>query len=799
LRQIELERRALAQGIDEYWDKVQAHKDAGREHYSPPIARLILRTLTTVSEAIELRMLKEYCRRRSHLPAALPLIKDIDTRVLALHTLRCAMASLSGEQPVSHIARAISSALLTELRLSVWEKRNATRKRRRNGQRNNAEANEAPRIAAAPGLPTWTDTQCIHVGAYLINAMIAATGLFRVVIVRRKANRGAKLVASDEARAWLDDAHSRAALFAPVRLPMLIPPVPWTSPRSGGYLTDLGNRQQLVKSPNKAYLSDLANVEMPAVYSAVNAVQATAWRINVAVLEVAEACWEQGRSLGKAMPVRDPLPVPEAPCAKSELPKFKKAEPAAYDAWAREAGRARDANNRLLSKRKSCIDKLNIAREFANEAAIYFPHSCDFRGRIYPIPEKLNPQSDDLARGLLEFAEGKPLGNRGLFWLKVHIANCSGVDKVSLDERVAWVDERRAAISLVHANPLGAGDIWKQSEDPWQALAAMRELSLAWASSDPESFVSHISIPMDGSCNGLQNFSALLRDPIGGKATNLVPQDKPADIYAEVAKVVAARVSEAARAGHRIAALWNGKVTRNIVKQPVMTLPYGATREGMRLQIEAAANRHHPGMLDRCNAREACTYLAKITHELIGTVVVAARQTMDWLQRVARIVAAEGLPVRWTMPAGLPVLQPYWELKGNYVSAIVDGARRQLQLLTDTDKVDKRRQALCLSANLIHSFDAAHLMATVNRAHAQGLRAFSVVHDCYGTHAADTDAMHSHIREAFIDQYRDNLLETFRDEMCSLLPPEVAAKLPPCPLPGSLDLNIVRDALYLFA
>jgi DNA-directed RNA polymerase len=32
----------------------------------------------------------------------------------------------------------------------------------------------------------------------------------------------------------------------------------------------------------------------------------------------------------------------------------------------------------------------------------------------------------DINRGLLEFAEGKPLGNDGLYWLKVHLANKIG-------------------------------------------------------------------------------------------------------------------------------------------------------------------------------------------------------------------------------------------------------------------------------------------------------------------------------------------------------------------------------------
>ena len=45
------------------------------------------------------------------------------------------------------------------------------------------------------------------------------------------------------------------------------------------------------------------------------------------------------------------------------------------------------------------------------------------------------------------------------------------------------------------------------------------------------SFVSHLPIAMDGSCNGLQLFSLMLRDPVGGTAVNLLPADTPQDIY----------------------------------------------------------------------------------------------------------------------------------------------------------------------------------------------------------------------------------------------------------------------------
>jgi len=36
----------------------------------------------------------------------------------------------------------------------------------------------------------------------------------------------------------------------------------------------------------------------------------------------------------------------------------------------------------------------------------------------------MNPQSDHIGRAPIEFADGKPLGKRGAYWLAIHLANC---------------------------------------------------------------------------------------------------------------------------------------------------------------------------------------------------------------------------------------------------------------------------------------------------------------------------------------------------------------------------------------
>ena len=58
-----------------------------------------------------------------------------------------------------------------------------------------------------------------------------------------------------------------------------------------------------------------------------------------------------------------------------------------------------------------------MAKDLKDEEAIYYPHNVDFRGRAYTMHPHLNHLGADHCRGLLVFAEARPLGKDGLRWL----------------------------------------------------------------------------------------------------------------------------------------------------------------------------------------------------------------------------------------------------------------------------------------------------------------------------------------------------------------------------------------------
>jgi DNA-directed RNA polymerase len=92
--------------------------------------------------------------------------------------------------------------------------------------------------------------------------------------------------------------------------------------------------------------------------------------------------------------------------------------------------------------------------------------------------------------------------------------------------------------------------------------------------------------------------------------------------------------------------------------------------------------------------------------------------------------------------------------------------------------------------------DAAHMMLTVNRLHAEGLRHFAMVHDSYGVHACDIDLLHRILREEFVRIYSEPVLLKFLAEQRQANP---GIDLPEPPPAGNLDIRRVLESPYFFA
>jgi DNA-directed RNA polymerase len=364
------------------------------------------------------------------------------------------------------------------------------------------------------------------------------------------------------------------------------------------------------------------------------------------------------------------------------------------------------------------------------------------------------------------------------------------MDKLSLEDRVAWTLEHQEQIVAATQNPL-ASTWWTQADEPWSFLATCNELSMALTASSPEHLVSHLPVPLDGSCNGLQHLSAMGLDAIGATATNLTAAPTRQDVYEEVAKRVRLQVEQDVFDGIDAARVWHGKVTRQITKRAVMTTPYGVTDRGIREQL---LNDGHVPADDQIGKGEAADYLKDRIVQALGDTVASAKAIMAWLQVTADRLARAGLPFDWTTPTGGKVRQGYFTPTMERITMLSAKVS-----LWDEDRkagLNVRKQALGSAPNYIHSFDAAHLTMTVNAAVSEGIDAFAMIHDSYGTHAANTTRLSMILREQFVAMYQADWLKRLKEEIAAYAP---HVQIDDPPARGDFDVAQVIDAPFFFS
>jgi DNA-directed RNA polymerase len=818
-QQIELEAEMRDAGITRYRNQISETTEERLEATTPAGLQLLKNAIEPLIQKIIEHIQEDGNNRRGPKSISSQYLPLLEPEVIAFITAKTVLNSITYRNPFANTAMRVANALEDEVRLRYFQGVNPNFYQTVFGRIRNKTSYDYKRTVLVHSMgktgvhwESWPASDKMHLGTLCINLLIESTHYVEDIQIPKSKNETVHhLIPTPETLRWLEEQHQRLELLSPTFLPMVVKPKDWTTPFDGGYIGDLAGRLKLVKTHNPHYLDELASVEMPEVYKALNRIQSTAWRINTQVLDVVEAFWQQDVEVAGLPPREDRTPRP-CPFPRDLKPALMtKSQFNTFLDWKREAANVYEQNIINRSKRLLFSKILFVAHKYVQEPEIYFPHALDFRGRVYAIPNFLNPQGNDLAKGLLTFAQGKPIENEtAARWLAIHGANLYGYDKVGFEDRVTFIDSMSETIHQIAKDPITHRE-WLEADKPWQFLAFCFE----WAAFTEQGygFVSCLPIALDGSCNGLQHFSAMLRDEIGGAAVNLLPSEKPEDIYQRVADVAIQKLKQEASSysDHALlASQWlDFGVDRKITKRPVMILPYGGTRQACREYIETTIReRLNQGEAnpfsdsERDNIFQASVYLAGIVWESIGEVVIAARHAMDWLRSAARIISDEGLPVTWTSPSGFRVFQAYYEVKTRRIKTQLSGnviRKIYLNLQESTNILDKREQANGISPNFIHSMDAAALHLYVNLAQEKGIDSFQLIHDSYGTLAADTALSAECIREVFIQIYQRDILGDFREDLLEQLSTKNACKLAPVPPKGNLDLEAVRQSAFFFA
>jgi DNA-directed RNA polymerase, mitochondrial len=784
--QLDRETRAVNEGVARYRKLARQATERGEGASLKPAELLMLRWAARLTGAIRqeqrLTLSGKPGMHRRIWGAALCSLPADKQAVLTLHVVlgECLRQpwSLDLSRLVETVGRAVNGQFaLPQVRADdeAWEALTHTDRR----QLRPEKILTVSRKMDLPGV--WTRKCRIQLGACLCRCLFEVAELDGEPAFDRKAMRKSpthtwyRVRLSDAAMKFIDDGHSYRQYLRPLFGMMVVPPLPWRHYGDGGYLKI---RLGLVKHPPPSHRARLVEADLSKVLAGVNALQSAAWRINTPMLEIIQTLWDSGGRF-RRIPRREPVPLPEAPPGVDTDAKIKRA-------FRRERAGIYRQNVLELGERTTFSTILAQAQDLASREAFWAPHQLDQRQRIYPVPLYLNHHGDDVCRGLMEFAEPKPLTDDGIAALKVHLANVAGI-KGTIAQRIGWVDASANAIDAWVDDPLGnTGWAAEDIDDPFQTLAAARALV--------DGGPTGIPVAMDGTCNALQHYAALGRSREDARRVGLVPGDLATEPYSAIAALAAERVARDAAAGVETAQALVGHVSRKLVKQPCMTKLYNVTAYGAARQVSEFLRDNLPEIAEdkRFRGRMA-HYLSRIAVEAMRETCGSAGLIMDWLATAAEAIVETRRVVSWITPLGFPVEQPYRQSSPVVVSTVL----HHISMARDTGslKPHHRRQIQAFPPNYIHSLDSSHMLITAQLADHQGLT-IAGVHDSFWTHASDAPQLKQIIQDSFYALHKLPLLKNLYEQLAVMAPD---AALTPPPPAGDWDVSDALDAYEAFS
>lgn len=561
-------------------------------------------------------------------------------------------------------------------------------------------------------------------------------------------------------------------------LPMLVPPKLWQS-GNGGYLLDL----KTIMTYDYSDVDILQNAAH--VRQSIDTLSQLPWAVNSQVFRVFDEVMKRGKPFLAIPPSHDNI-------MRSKRKQTDKAE--------LRSVRTHLDNTRAFA---AALD--------ANGDVFYLPHQLDFRGRAYPMVLVLLHHMDDVCRLLLMFWEGRALGPDGYKWLQYQLVGVFGHSKMTMEERLLFVQRNWDNIVALTTNPLAKNAWWKSGEKPWQVLGLCFECVAVHqhiqAGNAADTYVSRIPVHQDGTCNGLQHYAALGRDEVGAIAVNLAPSAERQDVYHMVLEKVRAAVAEDARAGLQVAqhVLSSNILSRQLVKQTVMTTVYGVSLFGATRQIlskmeknnvndievvgmanDLSASKTYAAINFSTTARPSFTtdisdyrianYLGQQILGSINSLFLRAQQIQQWITENCERMCTSfhtdrdfeclSLPFRWTTPLGMSVVQMYRLQKVRQVATVLQ--KISFLLPRKRAPIDIQKQCRGAAPNFVHSLDATHMHMTAIEA-ARVSQLFAAVHDLYWTHACDVAQLQGILRHQFVHLHQQDIMGEMQREWQELM------------------------------
>lgn len=452
------------------------------------------------------------------------------------------------------------------------------------------------------------------------------------------------------------------------------------------------------------------------------------------------------------------------------------------------------------SKKELEQNILGLATIFREVPKFYLPIRLDYRGRIYCVTEYLNYQGSELAKALLLFSKGNKVlisDTLSINYLKVFGANCYGnsLNKKSFEDRIKWINENETNIIN-----FDNGKLISKAENKLLFISFCFEYNsfLKFVRQNTtDSFITHLPIQFDASCNGFQHLTLLIKDLTLYKELNLSESkwsDMPKDFYSFVAlKIKEYFIKESINNNldndtkesyKKLSAL---NIHRSLIKKSIMTIPYNASAYSIVQYIKEDFNKIYlrrsapdyksPADFDSDIQNDTANYifkgdpnikfkeidfqsLRKALNIVLFNDYPKLKSLLNYLKEIAKISNVLKVQIPWVLPSGLLVQQQYYSTKTIKVKPFIYSKDLLNLKIIDKKQFNSRKQIRAFMPNLIHSLDAASLALLINEFFKENKQQnFYSIHDCFAVTCNNIPIIIEYLKAAYCIIYsKENYL-----------------------------------------
>ena len=496
-----------------------------------------------------------------------------------------------------------------------------------------------------------------------------------------------------------------------LNLPMVCPPLDWTSacpggdkiPQtlsdlSGGYLTSpsgyIYDRYRLLTTTNmNNFHINIGCHDYKNLCSVMNKLQGQAFQINTDFLNFIQRNEQAFVDEGYLMPpflsdihMKGIIPILRE-CFMNDkqinkLFSFSKL----LDILCKDIQRARSET--LI---------LRLAQAYKNYQ-FYLPAFLDFRGRIYRCG-LLNFHERDLARSLVIFAPSRSnlimtqeIQKRFVLATSFHYKSF-----VTFNDAFNWFNEN---LDMILDEPIKYA---KDCKHPFQFVSHI----IGLANNSVHS-INNYPLTQDASASAYQIMSYFLLDETMAKRTNLIPSldGEIKDIYSflleEVKEFMKGELEK------NLFTIVCSRLTRTLVKSIFMPMIYGKTIMSTACDLKDHLSHHI--------TNKECFDVASVCFKFWRTKSHGMDSLIRLIRNIGWIVSARGSSVLYSVP-NFTTVQDYMKMEAIkiWIYDRVHKKRRRVTFRVSTSKGDSRKTEISTFVNFIHQMDAHIAMSVIEQ------------------------------------------------------------------------------------